>query len=56
MTSLYKEKLLSILYNVINYNNVKQKIIDSIKIVVLNITDCLSSDKVENIIFPMFYE
>lgn len=56
MTSLYKEKLLNILYNVINYNNAKHKLIDTIKIVVLNITDSLSNSNVDNITFPMFYE
>ncbi|MEI3527724.1 MAG: type II CRISPR-associated endonuclease Cas1 [Bacilli bacterium] len=56
MSSYYKEKLLSLLYLIIFYDNKKQKLIESIKLFVISVTDCLSNKEIERINFPYFYD
>jgi CRISPR-associated protein Cas1 len=56
MSSSYKEKLLSILYTIILYDNKKQKLIESIKLFVISVTDGLSNKQIERINFPYFYD
>lgn len=56
MSSSYKEKLLSLLYTIIFYDNKKQKLIESIKLFVISVTDCLSNKEIERINFPYFYD
>lgn len=56
MSSSYKEKLLSILYTIILYDNKKQKLIESIKLFVISVTDGLSNKQIERINFPYFYK
>ena len=56
MSSSYKEKLLSILYTIILYDNKKQKLIESIKLYVISVTDGLSNKQIERINFPYFYD
>lgn len=56
MSSSYKEKLLSLLYLIIFYDNKKQKLIESIKLFVISVTDCLSNKEIERINFPYFYD
>ena len=54
MTSTFKEKLLNIMYQYINFGKSKQKIIESIRLYVISITDALTNATIENIIFPYF--
>ncbi len=56
MSSYYKEKLLEIMYEYILFDNKKQKIIDTISLVVISITDSLSLQQFDNIKFPYFYD
>lgn len=54
MTSMFKEKLLNIMYQYINFGKSKQKIIESIRLYVISITDALTNSTIENITFPYF--
>lgn len=54
MTSTFKEKLLNIMYQYINFGKSKQKIIESIRMYVISITDALTDSTIENITFPYF--
>lgn len=54
MTSIFKEKLLNIMYQYINFGKSKQKIIESIRMYVISITDALTNSTIENITFPYF--
>ena len=56
MTPSYKERLLSLLYEPVLYENKKQKLIETIKLFVMSITDKLSNKEIERIIFPYFYD
>lgn len=56
MSSSYKEKLLSILYTIILFDNKKQKLIETIKQFVISLTDSLTSKEIERIVFPYFYD
>lgn len=56
MTPSYKERLLSLLYEPVLYENKKQKLIETIKLFVMSITDNLSNKEIERIIFPYFYD
>ena len=56
MTTSYKEKLLNVFYNYINYGKSKQKILESIRLYVINITDVLSNNNISKLTFPMFYD
>lgn len=52
MTSIYKEKLLQVLYIKVLYNNTKQKLIESIKLYVISLTNAMSNNKENEVIFP----
>lgn len=54
MTSTFKEKLLNIMYQYVNFGKSKQKIIESIRLYVISITDALTNSTIENITFPYF--
>lgn len=56
LTPYFKEKLLNILYEPILYGNTKHKIIESIRLFVVNITDSITNKKIEDLIFPYFYD
>lgn len=53
MTTSYKEKLLNILYENIFYGSNKQKIIESIRLFVINVVDAITNKKTDSIIFPV---
>lgn len=54
ITPSFKEKLLKVLFYEIVYGKVKQKIIESIRLFVISVTDGLSSQVIDNITFPYF--
>lgn len=56
LTPYFKEKLLNILYKPVSYDNKKHKIIESIKMFVVSITDNITIGSVENLTFPYFYD
>lgn len=56
LTPTFKEKMLNVLYYDINFDNSKQKIIESIKLYVVSILDCLTNKKINELKFPIFYE
>lgn len=56
LTPFFKEKLLNLLYSNIQFGNSKHKIIESIRLFIVNITDSISNEKVDEIIFPYFYD
>lgn len=56
LTPYFKEKLLNILYEPILYGNNKHKIIESIRLFVINITDSITNKNIEDLIFPYFYD
>lgn len=56
LTPYFKEKLLNILYEPVLYENNKHKIIESIRVFVVNITDSITNKNIEDLIFPYFYD
>ena len=56
LTPYFKEKLLNILYEPILYGNNKHKIIESIRLLVIDITDSITNKNIEDLIFPYFYD
>lgn len=56
LTPYFKEKLLNILYEPVLYGNNKHKIIESIRVFVVNITDSITNKNTEDLIFPYFYD
>lgn len=56
LTPYFKEKLLNILYEPILYGNNKHKIIESIRLFVIDITDSITNKNIEDLIFPYFYD
>lgn len=56
LTPRVKEKLLNILYEEVLFDGKKQKIIETIKLTVISITNSLTDKKIEILKFPSFYE
>lgn len=56
LTPYFKEKLLNILYEPVLYGNNKHKIIESIRVFVVNITDSITNKNIEDLILPYFYD
>lgn len=56
LTPLFKEKLMNILYENVLFGNTKRKIIESVRMFVVEILDSISNENIESIIFPYFYD
>lgn len=56
LTSNIKEKMLKILFNYVNFGKSKQKILESIRLYVISVTDSLTNENLDDLTFPTFYE
>lgn len=56
LTPQFKQKLINILFYDIKYDNSKHKLIESIKLYVINTIDAISLGKKEVLKFPLFYD
>ncbi len=56
LTPFIKNKILNLLYEYVLFYNTKRKLIESIKLYVINIIDSISNCELENVEFPYFYD
>lgn len=56
LTSNLKENMIKILFNYVDFGKTKQKILESIRLYVISVTDSLTNENLDDLTFPTFYE